>query len=90
MLEVVTVCCGGQAAGEIEARLRFFPATLPATDDANLSSGAPYFLRGLLNFNVIDSSQVRGQDALLTVQINDHRGISAGADILGNYDFSFN
>ncbi|DAC22767.1 MAG TPA: hypothetical protein D7H91_01965, partial [Candidatus Poseidoniales archaeon] len=78
------------AAGEIEARLRFFPSTLPATDDADVSSGAPYFLRGLLNFNVIDSSQVRGQDALLTVQINDHRGIAAGAEILGNYDFSFN
>jgi protocatechuate 3,4-dioxygenase beta subunit len=33
---------------------------------------------------------VRGQNALLTVQINDHRGIAAGAEILGNYDFSFN
>ena len=78
------------AAGEIEARLRFFPSTLPATDDADVSSGAPYFLRGLLNFNVLESSQVRGQNALLTVQINDHRGIAAGAEILGNYDFSFN
>jgi protocatechuate 3,4-dioxygenase beta subunit len=43
-----------------------------------------------LNFNVLESSQVRGQNALLTVQINDHRGIAAGAEILGNYDFSFN
>ena len=77
------------AAGEIETRLRFFPSTLPATDDADLSSGAPYFLRGLLTFQVQESAQVRGQDALLTVQINDHRGVAAGADILGNYDFSF-
>ena len=78
------------AAGEVEALLRFFPSTLPATDDADLSSGAPYFLRGLLDFVVQESSQVRGQDALLTVQINDHRGVGAGAEILGNYDFSFN
>ena len=78
------------AAGEIETRLRFFPSSLPATDDADLSAGAPYFLRGLLTFQVQESSQVRGQNALLAVQINDHRGVSAGADILGNYDLSFN
>ena len=78
------------ATGEIETRLRFFPSTLPATDDANLSAGAPYFLRGLLDFVVQDSSQVRGQDALLTVQINDHRGVAAGGDLEGNYDFTFN
>ena len=77
-------------AGEIETRLRFFPSTLPATDDANLTVEPPYFLRGSLTFVVQDSAQVRGQDALLTVQINDHRGIAAGADILGNYDFTFN
>ena len=77
-------------AGEIETRLRFFPSTLPATDDADLTVDPPYFLRGSLTFVVQDSAQVRGQDALLTVQINDHRGIAAGADILGNYDFTFN
>ena len=78
------------AAGEVEVLLRFFPSTLPATDDADVSSGAPYFLRGLLDFVVQESSQIRGQDALLTVQINDHRGIGAGGEVLGNYDFSFN
>ena len=78
------------AAGEIETRLRFFPSSLPATDDADLTAGAPYFLRGLLTFQVQESSQVRGQNALLSVQINDHRGVTAGADILGNYDLSFN
>ena len=77
------------AAGEIEVRVRFFPTTLPATDDANMSTPDPYFLRGLLNFEVQPSSQVRGQNALVSVQVNDHRGISAGADLLGNYDFEF-
>ena len=78
------------AAGAIETRLRFFPSTLPATDDANLTVDPPYFLRGLLTFQVQESSQVRGQDALLTVQINDHRGVGAGGEISGNYDFEFN
>ena len=78
------------AAGAIETRLRFFPSTLPATDDADLTTDPPYFLRGLLTFQVQESSQVRGQDALVTVQINDHRGVVAGAEIQGNYDFTFN
>ena len=77
------------AAGEIEVRVRFFPISLPATDDANMSTPDPYFLRGLLNFEVQPSSQIRGQNALVQVQVNDHRGIPAGADILGNYDFDF-
>ena len=78
------------AAGAIETRLRFFPSTLPATDDADMTVDPPFFLRGLLTFVVQDSSQVRGQDALVSVQINDHRGVTAGAEILGNYDFTFN
>ena len=78
------------AAGVIEVRLRFFPASLPATDDADVSAGAPYFLRGFLSFVVEDSAQIRGQDAVVNVQINDHRGVSASPDLLGNYDFTFN
>ena len=78
------------AAGAIETRLRFFPSTLPATDDADMTVDPPFFLRGLLTFAVQDSSQVRGQDALVSVQINDHRGIAASPNLLGNYDFSFN
>ena len=78
------------AAGEIETRLRFFPSTLPATDDANLSSGAPYFLRGLLDFVIEDSAQIRGFDANVVIQVNDHRGMPAVPNLLGNYDFSFN
>ncbi len=78
------------AAGEIETRLRFFPSTLPATDDANISTPFPYFLRGFLTFVVEESAQIRGQDASVTVQINDHRGVSASPNTLGNYDLSFN
>jgi len=78
------------AAGEIETRLRFFPSSLPATDDANTSTGTPHFLRGFLTFVVEESAQIRGQGASVTVQVNDHRGVSAAPNTLGNYDFSFN
>ncbi len=78
------------AAGEIETRLRFFPSTLPATDDANITTQFPYFLRGFLEFVVEESAQIRGQDASVTVQVNDHRGVAASPNTLGNYDFSFN
>lgn len=77
-------------AGQIETQVRFFPATLPATDDANLSSGAPYFLRGLLSFVVDESAQLRGFNAGVTVNLVDHRGVSPSPNTLGNYDFSFN
>ena len=77
-------------SGEIEVRLRFFPATLPATDDANLSIGTPYFLRGFLGFQIADSAQMRGFDGTIEVTITDHRGFVQDLVLLGNYDFSFN
>ena len=78
-------------AGEIQTRLRFFPSTLPATDDANLTpSLIPYFLRGYLTFIVQPSAQVRGMDASVSVQVLDHRGVPASPNTQGNYDFSFN
>ena len=49
------------AAGEIETRLRFYPSTLPATDDANVTLPDPYFLRGLLSFEVEKAAYVRGR-----------------------------
>ena len=78
------------AAGQIEAQVRFFPATLPATDDANLTVDPPFFLRGMLNFVVEDSAQLRGFNAAVTVNLVDHRGVSPSPNTLGNYDFSFN
>ena len=78
------------AAGEIETRLRFYPSTLPATDDANVTLPDPYFLRGLLSFEVEKAAYVRGQEALVVIQINDHRGQPAFPTDTGNYDISFN
>ena len=77
-------------SGEVEVRLRFFPATLPATDDADMDTGTPYFLRGFLGFQVGESAQMRGFDASVEVAITDHRGFVQDLVLLGDYDFSFN
>ncbi len=76
-------------SGELEVRLRFFPASLPATDDANMSTSVPYFLRGFLGFQVGESAQMRGFDGTVEVSITDHRGFVQDLVLLGDYDFSF-
>ena len=77
------------AAGQIEVRVRFFPLSLPATDDANVSSGEPYFLRGKLTMIIEETAQLRGFDAGVRVDLLDHRGVSPVPNTLGNYDFTF-
>ena len=47
-------------------------------------------MRGLLDFVIEDSAQIRGFDANVVIQVNDHRGMPAVPNLLGNYDFSFN
>ena len=49
-------------AGEVEVRLRFIPSTISATDDANLSTGAPYRLQSFLQFEFESTPQLRGFD----------------------------
>jgi len=78
------------SAGEIEFSLRFFPSTIIATDDANLSAGEPYFLKGKLNFLVQSVEQIRGTPASVVVELFDHRGIAINQNFSGNYDFFFN
>ena len=76
-------------AGEIEVRLRFIPLSIQATDDANLSSGAPYRLQSFLEFNFESTSQLRGFSGLFKVSISDHRGVLVPST-QGDYDFFFN
>ena len=45
-------------AGEVEVRLRFIPSTISATDDANLSTGAPYKLQSFLQFEFESTPQL--------------------------------
>ena len=76
-------------AGEVEVRLRFIPSTISATDDANLSTGAPYRLQSFLQFEFESTPQLRGFDGLFSISISDHRGENVKSTI-GDFDFLFN
>ncbi len=78
------------AAGILEVRLRFYPDLYESTDDANLSTGDPYSLVGILNFEVIATPQLRGEPTNVLVQISDHMGVEVGLAVPGEYSFSFN
>jgi len=77
-------------SGITEIQLRFFPDAIEATDDANVSLGAPYLLRGLLEFGIQATSQLRGSDAVVIVKISDHRAETTDLMLSGNFDFIFN
>ncbi|MEC7179027.1 MAG: hypothetical protein VXW28_07010, partial [Candidatus Thermoplasmatota archaeon] len=76
-------------AGEVEVRLRFIPSSIPATDDANLSTGAPYRLQSFLQFEFESTPQLRGYDGTFGLIISDHRGEPV-RDTIGDFDFSLN
>jgi len=77
------------AAGEVEVRLRFIPVTIAATDDANLSSQAPYRMQSFLQFEFESTSQLRGYDGTFGMTTTDHRGETVRSTV-GDYDFIFN
>ena len=80
---------GNLWAGEVEVRLRFIPSTISATDDANLSTGAPYRLQSFLQFEFESTPQLRGFDGLFSMAISDHRGETV-RNTAGDFDFLFN
>ena len=73
-------------AGEVEVRLRFIPSSIPATDDANLSIGAPYKLQSFLQFEFESTPQLRGFDGVFGLIISDHRGENVISTV-GDFDF---
>ncbi|MGB1659335.1 MAG: hypothetical protein ACPHHS_02440, partial [Candidatus Poseidoniaceae archaeon] len=75
------------AAGILEVRLRFYPDLYESTDDANLSTGDPYSLVGILNFEVIATPQLRGEPTNVLVQISDHMGVEVGLVVGGGNIF---
>tara|TARA_B100001093_G_scaffold265270_1_gene253660 strand:+ start:51789 stop:60722 length:8934 start_codon:yes stop_codon:yes gene_type:complete len=77
-------------AGLVEVLVRFFPDAIEATDDANVSAGAPYLLQGILDFEVQAASQLRGTESTVLVSMVDHRGVASDLLASGNFDFIFN
>ena len=77
-------------AGILEIQIRFFPNAIEATDDANVTAGGPYLLRGFLDFQVQASAQLRGTDSSVLITAIDHRGVSTDLLLSGDFDFFFN
>jgi hypothetical protein len=90
VLHLLTAANAQIAAGEIELQVRFFPDSIEATDDANMSAGAPYLLRGWLQFTTQSVSQLRNTEAVVLVTMTDHRGVDSDLLASGNFDFTFN
>ena len=75
-------------AGNVELELIFYPDNLDATDSLN-TSGTEWFLQGLLVFELLANSQLRGQDVGIIVQISDHLGSQLDLNLTGNFTFDF-
>ena len=75
-------------AGEIELELVFYPDNLEATDSLN-TSGTPWWLQGLLFFELQANPQLRGNDVGIIVQVTDHLGGQFDLNLSGTFTFDF-
>ncbi|MGB2479040.1 MAG: hypothetical protein ACPID5_04830, partial [Candidatus Poseidoniaceae archaeon] len=75
-------------AGNVELELIFYPDNLDATDSLN-TSGTDWFLQGILFFELLANSQLRGQDVGIIVQVSDHLGGQLDLNLTGNFTFDF-
>ena len=75
-------------AGDVELELVFYPDSLDATDALN-TSGTPWFLQGILFFDLQANSQLRGQDVGIIVQVSDHLGSQLDLNLTGTFTFDF-
>ncbi|RAH15662.1 MAG: hypothetical protein CMB56_002275 [Methanobacteriota archaeon] len=74
-------------AGQIDVRLRFYPNSLDTTDDADLPTD--YLLRSYLTFEIFGDPQKRGTNANVVITASDHRGITTGLNLTGEFQHSF-
>ena len=75
-------------AGDVELELIFYPDDLEATDSLN-TSGTPWFLQGMLFFELQATPQLRGQDVGIIVQVTDHLGGNFDLNLNGTFTFDF-
>ena len=75
-------------AGQIELQLIFYPDDLEATDSVN-TSGTPWWLQGLLFFELQANPQIRGNDVGIIVQVTDHLGGQFDLNLSGTFTFDF-
>ena len=75
-------------AGDVELELVFYPDNLDATDSLN-TSGTSWFLQGILFFDLQATSQLRGLDVGIIVQVSDHLGGELELNLTGDFTFDF-
>ena len=75
-------------AGEVELELVFYPDNLEATDTLN-TSGTPWWLQGILFFELQALPQLRGQEVGIIVQVTDHLGGQFELNLSGTFTFDF-
>lgn len=75
-------------AGEVELELVFYPDNLEATDTLN-TSGTPWWLQGILFFELQALPQLRGQEVGIIVQVFDHLGGQFELNLTGTFTFDF-
>ena len=75
-------------AGDIELELIFYPDDLEATDSLN-TSGTPWWLQGILFFELQATPQLRGEDVGLIIQVSDHLGGQFELNLNGTFTFDF-
>ena len=73
-------------AGDIELELIFYPDDLEATDSLN-TSGTPWWLQGILFFELQATPQLRGEDVGLIIQVSDHLGGQFELNLNGTFTF---
>ena len=77
-------------AGRLDVQLRFYPSTIEATDDANLS-GPAWWLKGTLDITFSPFiNAMRGQEASAILDFYDHRGDNNGLNLTGEFSSTFN
>ena len=87
--EVLQVNATPIEAGPVEIEIIFYPDNLEATDSVN-TSGTEWWLEGLLFFELQATSQLRGEEVSILVQVKDHLGFDADLNLTGNFTFDFN
>ena len=76
-------------AGRLDAQLRFYPSSIEATDDANLS-GPAWWLKGTLDITFSPFiTSMRGQEASAIIDFYDHRGVNYGLNLTGEFSSTF-
>ena len=76
-------------AGLMDVRLRFYPNSLDATDDANMS-GSAWWLKSYIWIEFQSNPTMRGGQTSVVLDFYDHRNSNLDLNLTGEFSSSFN